>query len=189
MLDFKLLREKQVTIVSMSSELSRDDLKRATHDMLDTICNLIADCQDADVTFTPQDPLANDPYACDPEEVHRPWTLGHVIVHLTASLEESAALAAEMARGVEFHGRSRYETPWQNVLTVEQCRRRLEECRRMCLGSLQMWPEAPHYEINYCPWTGAGKVDARGRYLLGLKHADDHLGQIADIVQQAGSQG
>ena len=41
MLDFKLLREKRVTIVRMSSELSREDLKQATHDMLDTVLNLI----------------------------------------------------------------------------------------------------------------------------------------------------
>ena len=188
MLDFKLLREKRVTIVRMSSELSREDLKQATHDMLDTVLNLISDCKDADVTFIPEDPLANDPYTFDPEEVHRPWTLGHVIVHLTASLEESAALAAEMARGVEFHGRSRYETTWESILTLEQCRQRLEESRRICLGSLQMWPQAPHFEINYCPWTGSGKIDARARYVLGLKHADDHLGQIADIVQQSSRQ-
>lgn len=49
------------------------------------------------------------------DDVHLAWNLGHVIVHTMASAEESAALAAELARGVEYHGRSRYEVPWETV--------------------------------------------------------------------------
>jgi hypothetical protein len=45
-------------------------------------------------------------------ELALPWTLGHVIVHITASAEESAFLAAELARGVHRRtGRSRFEVP------------------------------------------------------------------------------
>jgi hypothetical protein len=29
------------------------------------------------------------------------------------------------------------------------------------------------------------RIDARGRYALGLLHADSHLGQIRDVVEQA----
>ena len=107
---------------------------------------LIAECVDADVVLVPDDPEADDPWAATPEETNMSWTLGHVIVHTTASSEESAALAAEMARGVALHGRSRYEVPWQEMRTIEGCRQRLEESRRMRLASLEMWPDDPHLE-------------------------------------------
>ena len=70
------------------------------------------------VTFQPVDPVANDTFAADPADVKLAWTLGHVIVHATASSEESAFLAAEMARGVANHGRSRSETAWETVTTI-----------------------------------------------------------------------
>jgi hypothetical protein len=106
-----------------------------------------------------------------------PGRLGHVIVHTTASAEESAALAAEMARGVEFHGRSRSEIPWRDVTTIAQCRHRLEESRRMRLASLDMWPDEPYLDNRHQPWPGAGRLDAYGRFVLGLLHDDDHLGK------------
>jgi hypothetical protein len=137
------------------------------------------------VTFEPVDPDADDPYAQTPVEVKMPWSLGHVIVHITASSEESAAIAAELARGVAFHGRSRYEMPWQEMTTIEGCRRRLEESRRMRLASLDMWPEEAHLENEYQAWTDGPRVNAVGRFILGLMHEDSHLGQIADIVRQA----
>ena len=185
MIDFTPLRNKQTSLVRMARQLTPLDFKSATLGLFDHLLDQIADCVDEDVTFLPADPQANDPYAADPSETHLPWTLGHVIVHLNASLEESAFLAAELARGVTNHGRSRYEVPWVSISTVEQCRRQVEQSRRMCLASLDMWPDPPNYENTYIPWKGVGKIDARGRYLLGLKHADDHLGQIADIIAQA----
>ena len=60
--------------------------------------SLIAGCTDADVVFVPEDPEAYDKYAAAAEELHVAWTLGHVIVHATASAEECAFLAAEVAR-------------------------------------------------------------------------------------------
>lgn len=185
MIDFSALRSKQTTMGEFASDFTPNDLRTAAESLYDHILGSIAGCQDADVVFLPQDPKANDPYAVDPAEVNMPWTLGHVIVHVNASMEESAFLAAEMGRGVENHGRSRYELPWRSVTTIEQCRQLLEQSRRMCLASLGMWPDAPHYEISYVPWQGAGKIDARGRFLSGLKHADDHLDQIEEIIRQA----
>jgi hypothetical protein len=131
------------------------------------------------------DPEAHDPYAEREEDVDLAWNLGHVIVHITASSEESAALAAEMARGVEFHGRSRSEVPWQEVKTLRQCHQRLDESRRMRLASLDMWPDEPHLDSEYETWTDGPVVNAVGRFVLGLMHADSHLDQIAEIVQQA----
>jgi hypothetical protein len=137
------------------------------------------------VAFTPSDPLANDPFASDSAAVNLPWTLGHVIVHTTASAEESAALAAELARGVKFHGRSRSEAPWEGVQTIEQCRRRLEESRRMRLASLDMWPDPPYLDNTYKYSESGEPINALNRFVRGLQHDDSHLGQIDKIVKQA----
>jgi alkanesulfonate monooxygenase SsuD/methylene tetrahydromethanopterin reductase-like flavin-dependent oxidoreductase (luciferase family) len=185
MLDFKAVRDQRITFSELVAGLRPDDLRDLTNEMVDTMLDLIADCEDADVVFQPVDPDAYDPYASKPEDVKLAWNLGHVIVHTTASAEEAAALAAELARGVTYHGRSRYETAWETATTIAFCRQRLEESRRMRLASLMMWPDEPHLENTYEPWSGAPKVNAVGRFVLGLKHDDDHLGQIAGIVRQA----
>jgi hypothetical protein len=80
--------------------------------------------------------------------------------------------------------RSRWEVPWQEVKTIEQCRKYLEESRRMVLASLEMWPDTPHLENYYDPREGV-KVWPVQRFLYGQGHADSHLGQIAEIVSQA----
>lgn len=185
MLDFMPVREKRMTIAELCADLKVDDLRTLTNEMIDAMLALIAECTDEDVVFQPIDPKADDPFAVTAEEANAAWTLAHVIVHTTASAEESAFLAAEMARGVPNHSRSRYEVPWQSVTTIDQCRHRLEESRRMRLASLEMWPDSPHLDICYTPWRGAGEVNCVGRFVLGLFHDDDHLGQIAEIVRQA----
>lgn len=184
MLDFSAVQEDGTGYNELVAELTISDLENLTNEMIDHILGQIAECEDFDVTFEPSDPEADDPYAADPEDVNLAWNLGHVIVHVTASSEESAALAAELARGVRHHGRSRYETPWQEMKTMDQCRQRLEESRRMRLSSLQMWPDDPHLDNTYRAWTNGPQVNAIGRFVLGLWHTDDHLGQIEDIVQQ-----
>lgn len=185
MLNFAAVRNKEITLAELAADLTPGRLRDETNEMVNTVLELIAGCVDADVTFEPADPAADDPYAQTPEEVKMPWSLGHVIVHVTASSEESAAIAAELARGVAFHGRSRYEVPWQEMTTIEGCRLRLEESRRMRLASLDMWPERAHLENEYQAWTDGPRVNALGRFILGLMHEDSHLGQIADIVRQA----
>ena len=121
--------------------------------------------------------------AADEAETYQAWTLGHVIVHATASAEEAAILAAELARGVKYHGRSRSEVAWETVVTITQCRQRLEESRRMRLASLDLWPGQPYMENVYEAFGDS--INAVSRFVWGLKHDDDHLGQIEDIVQQA----
>lgn len=185
MLDFEAVREKRMTMADLCAGLTVDDLRALTNEMVDAMQTLIANCGDADVVFQPSDPAADDPYASDADDVNVAWSLGHVIVHTTASAEESAFLAAELARGVENHGRSRYETPWETVTTIAQCRTRLEESRRMRLASLDVWPDEPHQDNTYTPWPSAGPIDCVRRFVLGLRHDDDHLEQIGDIVQQA----
>jgi hypothetical protein len=185
MLDFQAVRDKKITLAELVAGLTAGDLRSLTNEMIDTMLAMIADGVDADVTFVPLDPNANDTFAAKEEDKHIAWTLGHVVVHVTASAEESAALAAELARGVENHGRSRYEVPWETVTTIAGCRHRLEESRRMRTQSLAMWPDEPHLENVYEPWAGAPRLNPIGRFVLGLMHDYDHVGQIADIVQQA----
>jgi len=185
MLDFQAVRDKKITMAELVENLTMEDLRQLTHEMVDTILALIQNCVDADVTYEPLDPAANDPYAEKPEDVDLAWNLGHVIVHVTASSEESAALAIELARGVDFHGRSRYEVPWQEMNSIKGCRGRLEESRRMRLASLEMWPDEPHLDNVYQTWSDGPQVNAVGRFVLGLMHDESHLGQLAEIVSQA----
>ncbi|KPL22183.1 MAG: hypothetical protein AMJ93_07815 [Anaerolineae bacterium SM23_84] len=185
MLDFRAFQDNEISFAELVAGLTVDDLAHLTHEMIDMMLDLISDCVDEDVSFEPLDPVAHDPYAADPKDVTLAWNLGHVVVHVTASAEESAALAAELARGVENHGRSRYETPWQSMLTIAACRHRLEESRRMRIASLGMWPDDPFLDNTYLPWAGAPEVNAIGRFVLGLMHDDSHIAHIGEIVRQA----
>jgi hypothetical protein len=186
MLDFTPVRNKTLTISDLANGLTVANLHQLTDDMVDAISALIADATDADVTFQPVDPRANDRFAATPEEVNLAWTLGHVIVHGNASSEEAAALSTELARGVEIKGRSRYETPWRTVQTVAQLRARLAESRRIRHAFLDAWPDQPNLTLSYTAgWQGATPVNATGRFIQGLMHEDSHLEQIREIMQQA----
>jgi hypothetical protein len=185
MLDFEAYRGERISFDALIEGLERGDLADLTHEMIDGILAQIESCHDEGVILQPFDPEADDPYAADEGERYMPWTLGHVIVHITASAEESAALAAEMARGVPFHGRSRFEVDWRSIATISACRERLQESRRMRIASLDTWPDVPHLEITYVAWQGAPEINAIGRFVLGLMHDADHLEQIDKIVKQA----
>lgn len=185
LLDFDPVLTREISFNELVTDLSIEDLRELTNDMIDTMLDLIADCEDADVTFVPEDPEADDQYALDDNEQNIAWTLGHVIVHTTASSEEAAALAAELARGVPWHGRSRSELPWQTITTIAQCRHRLEESRRMRLASLDMWPDTPNLTIRHMPYRFVGELNAIGYFVTGLFHDDGHLAQISNIVAQA----
>lgn len=165
--------------------LTVDDLRRLTNALIDDVLHMLRHCADGDVTFVPVDPQANDPAAASEDEAGIAWTLGHVIVHMSASSEESAALAAELARGVEYHGRSRSEVPWQTMKTIAQCRARLEESRRMRLASLSMWPDSPDLTNTYTPREGATPIGPTARFLSGLRHDASHLDQLRDVIGQA----
>ena len=165
--------------------VSKADLQRLTNALIDDVRKMLRRCHDADVTFVPVDPMANDPAAASAEEEGIAWTLGHIIVHMTASSEESAMLAAELARGVEYHGRSRSEVPWTTVTTIAQCRARLEESRRMRLASLNTWPDDPYLSNTYAPRPGAKELGPVTRFLSGLKHDASHLDQLRDVIGQA----
>ncbi len=188
MFDFTPVKQQQAQLGELVQQLTIADLRRYTNEMIDTELALITTCEDADVTFQPVDPRAYDEFAATPDEVNMPWTLGHVLVHVTATSEESAFLAAELARGVKFHGRSRSEVLWTTITTIAQLRDRLEESRRMRLATLEIWPAAPHFDNAYeIPGRPGGPINCLTRFMLGLRHDDAHLDQIRDIVEQSNS--
>lgn len=185
MIDFTPVLEKKVEWPEFAAKFTKQDLVDQTNELTDKLLDMIIPCSDADVVFQPEDPDAHDPFAEDIEDVTLSWNLGHVIVHVTATCQESAFIAAELARGVEVEPRrSRWEVPWETVTTVKQCRGYLEENRRMLLASLEMWPDEPHLE-NFHKTKSGMKITPVMRFLFGQNHADSHLEQIEKIVKQA----
>ena len=185
MIDFAPVRKKEKTLQDLAEGLTREDLARLANEMCDLFLEAIAGADDSDVTFVPQDPDANDTFAASAEDVSLAWTLGHVIVHWTASSEESAALALALARGVDVSGRSRYEVPWSEVASAGFLRERIEESRRMQLAMLDAWPDQPHLDNAYSPREGSPAMNAVSRFLAGLSHADSHRDQVRNILAQA----
>jgi len=185
MLDFTPVRNKEMTYGELVEGLAADELSQFSENVFDKIFDTISGCEDSDVVFVPQDPDANDPYASSEEETDLAWTLGHVIVHITASSEESAFLSAELARGVSRRrARTRYEVNWETITTMDACQQRLNESRRMQLACLDIWPDEPHLENGYESRFGMW-VNPVVQFVLGMSHADSHLDQIAEIVRQA----
>jgi hypothetical protein len=183
LLDFTSVKNKTVSFSDLARDLTKTDLRNLTNEMIDTMLSIISDATNEDVVFVPQDPNADDPFGI-PEEKDLVWTLGHVAVHTTASSEESAALALTLARGLVPEGRSRYEVPWRTVQTIDQVRQRFEESRRMRLAMLDAWPNEPHLEVTYAPSPRFGSYNAISRFIMGLYHDDDHLGQLREIMRQ-----
>ena len=186
MLDFRSLHLKKISLKDLCVGLTVQDLRCLTDEMVDAMLALISDAVDADVTFQPVDPEAYDEYASSTQDISLAWTLGHVIVHATASSEEAAARASTLARGVEVTGRSRYEVPWQTVTTIAQTRHRLEENRHMRHALLNAWPDDPHLDVTYtADHPNAKPRNAIAMFVAGLAHDDAHLGQIVEIMRQA----
>jgi len=186
MIDFTSVNQYRVPMSSFAADLTMADLRRLTQRSMDRLATLVQRCSDADIVYVPDDPDAFDAYAAQfrPEEAKLGWSISHNIVHTTASGEEYAFNAAELARGVPYHGRSRYETPWQLITSVEQCLARLEESRRIRLASLDVWPDEPDLKNGLTPWRESGWVNAIGLFAWGLAHDDSHWRQIKKILSQ-----
>jgi hypothetical protein len=183
-IDFQSVRTGHVELGDLARGLTSSALANVTRALTNEFIDRLGNTIDEDVMFVPEDPAADDSFAAHAAEVGLAWTLGHVIVHITASAEEAAFLAAELARGVEHHGRSRYEVAWPTIGTISACRGRLRESERMILATLGTWPDEPHLDVVYT--TSRGSIrNAPARFLGGLMHADDHLGQVSEIVRQA----
>jgi DinB superfamily len=182
MIDFTPIKNRSQTFAEFSKGVTQADLRQYTNEMIDTELDIIASATDADVVFVPLDPQAKDTFG-KAEEQDLAWTLGHVVVHATASSEEGAALSSSLARGLAVEGRSRYETPWESAKTVAQLHQRLAESRRMRLAFLETWPDEPHLDVvQELPF---GTFNATSRFLMGLYHEDSHLEQLREIMRQA----
>lgn len=184
MLDFSPVRRGEQLIADVVADLTLNDLRILTDEMIDTILEIVADATDADVVFQPHDPHADDAGAPE-DQRHMAWTLAHVIAHTTAGSEEAAAVASSLARGVPFEGRSRHETPWQTIETLEQLHARLAESLRMRQSFLSTWPDEPNLELQVTPVPRFGPMNAVARYMLGLFHEETHLEQLREIMRQA----
>src|SRR5262252_1647251 len=111
MLDFTPVLEYRVRMHDFSQQLTIPQLRSLTEESVAATLQALEGCTDAEVVFVPDDPDARDTYAANPADANLAWTLGHVVVHACASAEEYAFVGAELARGVEYHGRSRVEVP------------------------------------------------------------------------------
>lgn len=187
-IDFAPVHKREINYEQFATQYSLDDLRVATNESIDALLSLLADLTDADVTFDPIDPNANDPYAVKGEE-EIGWSIAHLIAHVTSSSEEGAAFSSMLARGYPLKERPRYETPWRDIITRAQCMQRLEESRRMRLAYLNTWPDEPFLDV-FRPMSERfearfGRMNAVGAFLFGLSHEVGHYDQIRDVRKQA----
>jgi hypothetical protein len=189
-IDFTPIHNNEVKILEFSQPYSAADLRAATNTSIDTLLSFIDGLTDADVTFDPIDPDADDPYAQAGEE-RIGWSLAHLIAHVTASSEEWAVYGSILARGISYPAepRLRYETPWQDLKTHAGCVQRLEESRRMRLGYLDTFPDQPFLdtrrELSPRFTERFGEFNAIAAVLFGLSHEVGHYDQCREVRRQA----
>ncbi len=187
-IDFSPVNRGDMFLIDFVRQFTLDNLRAMTHHSIDTMLEIIAGLDDAQLTFIPDDPDAHDPYATTEEEKHVGWSLAHIVAHVTASSEEGAATSSLLARGVTTSERPRYETPWRDLKTREQVVQRLEESRRIRLAYLDTWPDQPFLDVyrDVSPrfTEKVGLMNATAAFMFGLKHEIDHHEQMRDVAAQ-----
>lgn len=183
---FAAILTGQNTYADTVAAYDRNDLIGLTQEYYAEINGIISDATDAAIVAVPFDPGLKDQ-----SEGEGAWTSGHIIAHLTATTEDSAALASALARGAEFADdlRLRAEVAWETLQTAEQINARLAESQRMSLAFLETWPDAPDLARTATLIPQFGPMNAVGRYMLGLFHANMHLDQLREIMRQMREQG
>lgn len=176
-IDFGALRAGKASYADLTSSISQADLRAETSELFSNIQAITAGATDAAVTLVPEDPQAG--------EGEHGWTLGHVIAHLTASLEEQATSSALLARGFAIEQRLHTETPWESITTLAQVQDRLRECNRICNAYLDAWPDKPDLNTTIARLQFIGPMNAIGCYTLGLLHGQMHYDQLKEIMRQA----
>lgn len=188
-IDFRPVNDGNMKLLEYSQQFTVDDYRQATNDSIDFLLDLIKDMTDADITFEPSDPEANDPHAVAGEE-EIGWGIGHLVAHVTASCEEWAAYSSLLARSVPYGSdpRLRYETPWREIDTKAKAVQRLEESRRIRLAYLDTWPDEPNLDLKreLSPRFVArvGEMNAAACFLFGFKHEVGHYGQFLEVKRQ-----
>ena len=178
MLDFSSVFTRQQSIAEVLADVAVADLPAHTAAIYDAFDEQLVGLTDDEATFIAKDPTDEDPDADG-------WNIAHVVVHFTAGLDEWAATAAALARGVKVTERSRYETPWESVRTAAHVHGRMVESRRMTLGYLGVWPDEPDLDNQQTLVEFFGAQNAIATHLLGYMHATLHLKHIPEIRRQA----
>lgn len=190
LIDFSPVERGDVKMLEFSKQFTIADLKAATNASIDTILEFIQGMSDAQMTFLPFDPDADDPHAVEGEEKIG-WSLAHLIVHVTATAEEGAAFSSILARGIPYpkEPRLRYETNWHTVTTKTQALQRLEESRRIRLAYLDTWPDSPHLDVyreaSEKSIEKFGHINAPSSFMSSLKHEWGHFAQFREVRRQA----
>jgi hypothetical protein len=190
LVDFSPVYLAELTLLEFSQRFTIADLRAASDASLDTILNIIGGADDAQIVHIPYDPDANDPLA-PPEEQHDGWNLAHLVVHVTASSEEWAAVSSILARGIVYprEPRLRCETHWKTLTTRAQVLQRIEESRRMRLAYLDTWPDRPQLDVfrdmSERFTERHGRINATAAFLYGLRHEIGHHDQFRDAARQA----
>jgi len=158
-IDFAAIRAGKVSYADLISHIGYKDLRPYTDEAFEAVRASISSATDAAVTFVPHDPQSK-------EDDERGWTLAHVITHLTAVLEAAAAVTSVLARGVQIESGLRlfYQTPWEEIQTVQQVQARLAESQRICNAYLDTWPEQPHLDLTITRSAFIGPTNAIGAY-------------------------
>lgn len=187
--DFTPIRERTQKAIPFGAQYTLEDLRSAATESVEFMLQVIADLDDSDVTFVPEDPEANDPYAA-PDEQNIGWTLAHLIAHVTASTEEYVSVASVLARGIDYpkEPRLRYETHWKTLTSQHACEQRLRESLRLRLAYLDAFPDTlldGHWERSERFLELFGEVDAKAAYLFGLNHETGHHAQMLEVRRQA----
>ena len=52
-------------------------------------------------------------------------------------------------------------------------------------GFADAWPDEPHLDITYKPYTQLSPLNAISRFIMGLSHDDSHVEQLREIMRQA----
>jgi hypothetical protein len=169
-LNTEALRSGKASYADLVRDINHSDLYKFTDKYFDTIQSIIVDVKDKCVTFVPRDAALKD-------AGEQAFTLGHVLTHLTASLEETASIGAVLARGIAFEGRLRYEV-----------HARLKESQRICHASLDAWPDAPHLDLTVTRIPSFGPMNAIGIHMLGIVHGESHFEQLREIMRQSKEQ-
>lgn len=181
-IDFSSVTSRERRLSDLAPEVSLGDLKAATDAQIDEMIGLVRDLSDAQATFVASDPEAEGGVG---------WNVAHLVAHVTASSEESAAVSSILARGIDypFEPRLRFEADWTALTTTAACVQRLEESRRIRQGYLSAWPDQPHLDTHRSlPEAFAqfvGPMNAVGSGLLGLMHESGQFAQLREIIRQA----
>ncbi len=189
-IDFAPVWNNEIKLEQFAQRYTVDDLRALTRELLDTVRGIVDAADDAQVLHLPFDPEANDAAAL-PGEEHIGWSLAHLVLHVTASAEESAGISSLLARGIVYgrEPRLRYEPYWRDITSKAQVMQRLDESCRICLSYLDAWPDAPHLDVYR--ETSANSLEKNGRmnavatYLYGFRHMDGHLPQFRETLRQA----